>query len=82
MNSEPVILPCFIAIIMTTEREGKIQVRVWSCVSDVCICFVRTDKGLSCKVYNRVTPDRAVARQVFGFGQRSRMTSEGDTNAR
>ncbi len=30
----------------------------------------------------RVTPDRAVARQVFGFGQRSRMTSEGDTNAR
>ena len=30
----------------------------------------------------RVTPDRAVARQVFGFEQRSRMTSEGDTNAR
>ena len=31
---------------------------------------------------SRVTPDRAVARQVFGFGQRSRMTGEGDTNAR
>ena len=30
----------------------------------------------------RVTPDRAVARQVSGFGRRSRMTSEGDTNAR
>ena len=29
-----------------------------------------------------VTPDRAVARQVFGFGQLSRMSSEGDTNAR
>ena len=29
-----------------------------------------------------VTPDRAVALQVFDFGQRSRMASEGDTNAR
>ena len=31
---------------------------------------------------NWVTPGRAVARQVFGFGQRPRMTGEGDTNAR
>ena len=39
-------------------------------------------KGVGPRISLRVTPDRAVARQVFGFGQRSRMTSEGDTNER
>ena len=46
------------------------------------IYFMYFDMSLPKSTNKWVTPDRAVARQVFGFGQRSRMTSEGDTNAR
>ena len=67
----------FVNIFPTNETRGRLKIVQWA---SSWVFFI-TPHFYGPPIFYGFFLGDAVARQVFGFGQRSRMTGEGDTSA-